>query len=86
MSPARVLPELVEVVLAEHVGVEEVGLAVTLAGTVTTPAAPVQKLLTAGPSQAGPVSGLWEDVAPLPLLVCAVVARTVGQRLKPRKL
>lgn len=75
-----------KVVVVIRLGVEEVGLAVALAGTVTTPAAPVQKLLTAGPSQAGPVSGLWEDVAPLPLLVCAVVARTVGQRLKPRKL
>ena len=75
-----------KVVVVIRLGVEEVGLAVTLAGTVTTPAAPVQELLTAGPSQAGPVSGLWEDVAPLPLLVCAVVARTVGQRLKPRKL
>ena len=75
-----------KVVVVIRLGVEEVGLAVTLAGTVTTPAAPVQELLTAGPSKAGPVSGLRQDVAPLPLLVCAVVARTVGQRLKPRKL
>ena len=37
VSPARVLPELVEVVLAEHVGVEEVGLAVALAGVPSRP-------------------------------------------------
>ena len=76
LSPQRMVKLLVVVSLI----VEQVCLAVALAGTATA-AAPVQELLTASSSQPRPLPGLGH----LPhLLVSAVVARAVSQGLQSR--